>query len=578
MKIIKVLFVVILAVLFHGCENSIDNEQNNEVNSLMNEIELLSLQGIDIPEVVTDNDIEKCRDAISMAQAVGNIEIELQCRIRLVELLSKAENFTEALDNAKDALELAVESEDKNLIAVVYRLIGESYYDLASFHNAFENLEIALKLFNELNDTVNIQDVMNIQGNIYFSYRDYDMAYSYYKQNLEISKLRNDNVSITKALTNIGLIYSNRSMEEGLSQDSIDYLYEKSLEYINNALLFNRKTNSRLVTAEILFNLADVYRGAGNYEDALKHIKQALEISKPISERVYIWSSVSYANILLEIDSINEAETVLLNSLSVAEKYELKESLINIYSLLSQIYNEKEDYKLAYKYYTEYSYLTQEVFTIGYKKQIDAVKLTSEMEADEKLEKVQSRHRFLRNILILSILIAGLIISILIYLRLRQRSANISLENKLLNERLETRNRELTLRIMALIQRNEVEKEIVQKLNGLKLKLKKEYQKEIADILSSLSFKQNDLLWKEFEIRFENVHQDFFSKLSKLYPELTTNEKRLCAFLYLDMSSKDISAITGQSIRALNVARTRLRKRFNLTNDSQTISAFLNSL
>jgi len=100
---------------------------------------------------------------------------------------------------------------------------------------------------------------------------------------------------------------------------------------------------------------------------------------------------------------------------------------------------------------------------------------------------------------------------------------------------------------MALIQRNEVEKEIVQKLNALKLKLKKENQKEVSDILRSFSLKQNDLLWKEFEIRFENVHQDFFSKLSQLYPELTTNEKRLCAFLYLDMSSKDISAITGQS-------------------------------
>ena len=578
MRFIRFFTIIILIGILHSCDTSDTEEYGNETGSLLNEIELLSKQGIDIPEVVTDEDIENCKQAVSMAEALGNDEIELHCLIRLTELQGKAEKHKDALESAKDALALAVEFDDQGSTAHVYRLIGKSYYHLASFHNAFENLEIALKLFNELNDTINIQDVMNIQGNIYFSYQDYDMAYSYYSQNLELSKYRNDNISIVKALTNIGLIYSNRSSEEELSDDSITLLRDKAEEYINSALLFNKKTNRRLVTAEILFNLADVYRISGKYEEAIVTIKQALEISEELSDRVYIWSSISYANILLELDSIAAAESILLVTLKNAEDQDLKESMINIYSLLSNIYNEKENYKLAYKYYTSYSYLSQTIFTIDYKNQIDAVKIASELEAAEKLDEIENQHYFYRTLILVLIIVAGLIIFTLFYYQLRQRNTNVNLENKLLNERLETRNRELTLRIMALIQRNEVEKEIVQKLNALKLKLKKENQKEVSDILRSFSFKQNDLLWKEFEIRFENVHQDFFSMLSKLYPELTTNEKRLCAFLYLDMSSKDISAITGQSIRALNVARTRLRKRFNLTNDTQTISAFLNSL
>ncbi len=578
MRFYNILVIILIIGFLPGCNKYADKKYDNESNTLISEIELLSQQGIEIPEVVTPEDIERCKQAVTLAQTMGDEVIELHCLIKLTELQSKLEDYKGALLTAKDALALAVDSDDKSSIAQVYRLLGDNYYHLASFHKAFENLELALKLFTELKDTANIQDVMNIQGNIYFSYHDYDMAFSYYKQNLELSKYRNDNVSITKALTNIALIYSNQSLEDDLNPDSVLFLQQKAEEYINSALLFNKKTNKRLTTAEILFNLADIKRSEGKYEEALVSIKQALDISYQLSDRVHLWSSISYANILMELDSINAAESVLLDALNDAEESDLRETKINIFSLLSKIYNEKENYKLAYKYYTQYSYLSQEIFTIDYKKQIDAIKINSELEAVDKLQEIDDQQTFYQTVLIVFLLIAGLIIFILAFYRMKQRNTNIDLENKLLNERLETRNRELTTRIMALIQRNELDKELLRKLNTLKLNLKRDSQSDVQDIIRSLSVKHSDPLWKEFEVRFESVHNDFFKKLSNKYSELTNNEKRLCAFLFLDMSSKDISAITGQSIRALNVARTRLRKRFNLTNDAQTLSAFLNAI
>jgi hypothetical protein len=72
------------------------------------------------------------------------------------------------------------------------------------------------------------------------------MAYSYYSQNIELSKYRDDNISIVKALTNIGLIYSYRSLEEDLSDDSIAFLHDKPEAYMNSALFTNKVTNRRL--------------------------------------------------------------------------------------------------------------------------------------------------------------------------------------------------------------------------------------------------------------------------------------------------------------------------------------------
>lgn len=578
MNLYKVLLFVIVLIFTQSCSEKHEKQGDMETTQLLIEIESLSSYRNEIPEIVTEDDLEKCQQAVNMAKAMDNEEVELICLARLIELQNKAEKFNDALSTGQEALIMADVSDDDATLANIYRLIGRNYYDMANFHKAFENLEIALKLFQELNDTVNIQDVMNLQGNIYFTYDDLDMAYSYYNQNLELSRIRDDNVSISKALTNIGLIYFNRTGDTTLSIDSVEVLNDLAIEYVSNALLFNKKTNDRQTTATILLNLADMYRNKGDYDKALNSVREALIISGGYSERVHSWSNITYAYILYELDSLDVAEKVLLEALDLAKKNELKESLIDVYSLLGYIYEDKGDFEQAYYYYTNYSYLSQSVYKIDYKKQIDAIKMASEFDAEENLKNIEKQQKTYRILIITFILISVFTLIILLYYRLRQRHTNINLENKLLNERLETRNRELTLRIMALIQRNEVEKDIVQRLNTLKLKLKKEYQGEVQDILRNFSFKQNDLLWKEFEIRFESVHQEFFTKLSKAYPELTTNEKRLCAFLYLDMSSKDISAITGQSIRALNVARTRLRKRFNLTNDSQSISGFLNEL
>jgi DNA-binding CsgD family transcriptional regulator len=66
--------------------------------------------------------------------------------------------------------------------------------------------------------------------------------------------------------------------------------------------------------------------------------------------------------------------------------------------------------------------------------------------------------------------------------------------------------------------------------------------------------------------------------LQQQFPDLSPNERRLCAFLRLNMSSKEISTITGQSIHSIQVARTRLRKKLQLTHSEQGLIEFLAAL
>jgi DNA-binding CsgD family transcriptional regulator len=70
---------------------------------------------------------------------------------------------------------------------------------------------------------------------------------------------------------------------------------------------------------------------------------------------------------------------------------------------------------------------------------------------------------------------------------------------------------------------------------------------------------------------------DFYVRLNEQFPDLTPNEHRLCGYLYLNLTSKEIALITGQTLRAVEMARIRLRKKLNLQK-SDNLSAFLHSV
>lgn len=81
--------------------------------------------------------------------------------------------------------------------------------------------------------------------------------------------------------------------------------------------------------------------------------------------------------------------------------------------------------------------------------------------------------------------------------------------------------------------------------------------------------------WDEFEYRFQQIHSGFYDRLKKRFPDLTLNERRLCAFLKLDMTTKEISDITGQTNGAISMARIRMRRKLGLTNTDRDLYDFL---
>lgn len=142
---------------------------------------------------------------------------------------------------------------------------------------------------------------------------------------------------------------------------------------------------------------------------------------------------------------------------------------------------------------------------------------------------------------------------------------------------VETKNKELTSNALFLVKNNEFNTSLIKKLkeigqyaNDKNVKINKHLQQIVNDI----DTKVREDSWDRFELYFQEVHHNFFDKLLYKYPDLTPNELRLCAFIRLGMSSKDIASITFRTPDSIKVYRSRVRKKLNI-NINENLTNFL---
>jgi len=138
----------------------------------------------------------------------------------------------------------------------------------------------------------------------------------------------------------------------------------------------------------------------------------------------------------------------------------------------------------------------------------------------------------------------------------------VQFKNQNLRLDIENKNRELGAATMNLVKRNELLNTIKDELN--RSKSSDDVKRVIRMINTSLN-STND--WKLFEEAFNNVDKDFMKRIKELHPSITPNDLRLCAYLRLNLSSKEIAPLLNISHKSVEVKRYRLRKKMGLEHD-----------
>ena len=153
----------------------------------------------------------------------------------------------------------------------------------------------------------------------------------------------------------------------------------------------------------------------------------------------------------------------------------------------------------------------------------------------------------------------------------------IKLRNEKLRNEMIHRDKELANQTMDLIHKNKFLAKIKDELEKIKVASTDENLKgKISSLVGKISKDvDHNKQWEVFETAFDEVHEDFLNRLKARFPSLTPKELRLCAYLRLNISTKEIAPLMNISIRGVEICRYRVRKKLNIDRDTNLTSLII---
>ncbi|NOU45629.1 MAG: sel1 repeat family protein [Bacteroidales bacterium] len=469
-----------------------------------------------------------------------------------IQIIEKATRYNMQLEIA----------DGRGLMAVAYALGGD--FDNSS-KLYFENL----KLYEKLNERRLLGSTLGNIGVDFIEQQTYKKALEYTKRALDIGLEINDLTLQTDQFNNLAAIY-----ESGFAD------YTNALNNYFKAYSVAIKTGDIQQQGTILLNIGHIYLVKKKYDSAYNYLNQSFLLYKKLDNPILLADSYTFfGSYYFQTADYVKGKQFALSALEIGRKYGLQQSIIDVSNILHKICLSENDTAGAYHYHIILSAAKDSLYKMQKQKELFRIEFQYSQEKIAKEQKL----RQLSNYFILGFIILGLIsgLSIIILFNSRQKIKikNTLLEKEKVETNLKFKSKELSINLLALLKKNELITEISQKLSEIENAPSNTDLKEAAAKLRrDVKNNSDDRLWQEFTIRFSETNSEFYEILLTRYPDLSQSELKLCAYLRLNMSTKEISDLTGQRTESLEKARYRLRKKFGLTNSESNLVAFLSQI
>ena len=434
--------------------------------------------------------------------------------------------------------------------------LPKTYLSLGEFHYHINDYEKAENLYLrgvELEDSTNNMTVehgwlLHRLGEVYRAQNKNELSHFYIKRAINFWK-KTDNI---------------RAYCFSINQHALLYMGEdknqKALDLINEVYTISQNENLWFCHIQILLTLSEIHYKMGNITLSIQHLERAsfLSTEKSIfcySEEIYELQAKAYKAI---------GQTKKSN-----EAYQ---------NFIKEIKKSKEQENIATK---EWAKKNQDLL----------LSKKSLLELEEK-ERFANKQMTFQRIL----LFGGLIIIFLIsWLATRYFKANkevLRQQSQLikLNKTIQKQSHQLQeANTKILYKNNGLELELVKKLlilskQGEAIHNMENQLKTMGDtrdnqvLTKQINIAKNDTVWEELDLQINQANSELFQILSQKFENLSKNDLRLCAFLKMNMSTKEIANLTFKNPASVKVARSRLRKKLGITHSNMTISTFLNRL
>jgi len=159
-----------------------------------------------------------------------------------------------------------------------------------------------------------------------------------------------------------------------------------------------------------------------------------------------------------------------------------------------------------------------------------------------------------------------------------ENQKRIFIENLALLEKIELQNANITSKALTLGKFNDLLRFILTQLTLLAERIKIETDDDMLQTLvNQINMSLNKDSWEDFLFYFNSLHPNFINNLILQHSDLSPNEVKMCVLLKFNLNTKQISSITQQTIRSIEMARHRLRQKLFIDKDDN-LTIYLNSL
>ena len=466
--------------------------------------------------------------------------------------------------------------------------IGTNYFLMMDYGEAFHYYLLAYETALAHLGPKQEMQVFNNVGVLYIEDKDFYKAKESFLNAYEIAAQLGDKEQMGAYAINLALV--------GNELGELEF----SERYINEALpLLEESPNvfllGQIAKAENLLLKGDLISA----EKLALSILPQMENLSHLKERITVNDKISVLIILARVyEKLNRPEKALEFALLARSAEKNIEARTKIYTLLSQLYSQSNDYEKAISYKDSVIIATDSLYAIKNGMLFKSEQLKFQVqnykkELIESKELLKQERQFYYVLIICVVVFMGFLVwffkntslkhkqrkkivelelerekneTLLNAQKHQEKEALVLLERELLKNELDVKNRELTAKALYLSSKNELIEEIVQSISkNTQIENNALLKKQINDLKKHL---KKDRQWDSFFIHFEEVNQGFLNKLRAQHPELTPGDIRFITFLYMNLSYKEIASLLNITPQSCRKRKERISKKMNLSSNT----------
>ncbi|PKP52030.1 MAG: hypothetical protein CVT92_10780 [Bacteroidetes bacterium HGW-Bacteroidetes-1] len=591
-----IFLIILLAIVDSATASNFSPYHSDSLITLLSRMEdgdekvkLLNELAIHLRETDADRALIYCREALSLGNKLQLVE---SCAITnkiMGEIFEMKHNYQPSINYYLISIKHYKKLSNDLALAQLYNTLGNIYIiNHYNYEQGMAYYNLALHHAQIVNAKKEIATAYNSIGGIHYYKKDLDKAFSFFRDALKIREEIADSVDIAASLNNIGEIYRLKGN------------YSQALDYYNQAMKLNEKYHHHKNLAVNYLNTGLIYSAVSDTHKARQFFLKSIDLNVQSNDTAALIKVMTeLGNHYNANNQFDSAITIFQTVNQISEYTFFLEGQRDATYGLSFALEGKGNIRKSFDRYKQYTYLNDSIFAKAKADQMDELHSRLTLDLKEKelelkdneislLQREQKLYQFRQLFLWLSLLLV-IIATVLVYTKLQSRNK----KNKLLLEKeaalhkarqelmtieLKSKHNELTNYALHLIEKNKFLLELKTELKNLRNAPLGNHEERIKEM--TVNVQQNINLQKDLE-DFQNnidlVNASFFQNLKQRFPNLTKNEKHLCAMLRLNLSTKEIASLNNVSIRAVEMGRYRLRKKLAMQSDN-SLSKFLQEL